>query len=89
MNKTTFRVLMVLIAVLMLFGIVACKEDVQPTPEPATKECTVTFDYQNGSPSTSVTVMEGEKVKQPSTDPTRDGYFFGGWWTKNNNGSYK
>ena len=89
MSKISFRVLMVLVAILMLFSIVACKEEVQPEPEPAAKECVVTFDYQNGTPASSVTVMEGGKVKQPSTDPTRDGYYFGGWWTKNSSGNYK
>ena len=89
MNKTAFRVLMVLISMLMLFSIVACNNEVQPEPEPEQKEYVVTFDYQNGSEAKTVTVKEGEKVKQPSTDPIRDGYYFGGWWTKNNNGNYK
>ena len=80
---------MVLLAVLMLFSIVACQDEVQPEPEPEPKECVVTFDYQNGTEAKTVTVLEGEKVKQPSTDPTRDGYYFGGWWTKNTNGTYK
>ena len=89
MSKISFRILMVLLAMLMLFSIVACQDEVQPEPEPEPKECVVTFDYQNGTEAKTVTVLEGEKVKQPSTDPTRDGYYFGGWWTKNTNGTYK
>ena len=89
MSKISFRFLMVLLAMLMLFSIVACNNEAQPESEPEPKECVVTFDYQNGTESKTVTVMEGEKVKEPSTEPTKDGYYFGGWWTKNTNGTYK
>ena len=88
MNKISIRLLLVLFSLLMVFSIVACNGD-EPTPEPEPKECVVTFDSLNGSDVTTVVVMEGEKVKKPSADPTRDGYYFGGWWTKNDKGSYK
>lgn len=89
MNKFFFRFLLVLSTFLVLFCVVACKGEVQPAPEPEAKECVVTFDPQNGSAVTTVTVIEGGKVKQPAAEPTKDGYYFGGWWTKNANGSYK
>ncbi len=41
---------------------------------------TVTFDYQNGSSSTTKTITEGEPVTAP-TAPSRMGYTFGGWYT--------
>ena len=74
---------------MLVFSIMACKEEVQPTPEPVVTECVVTFDPLNGSDATTVTVTKGGKVKQPSTEPTKDGYYFGGWWTKNASGNYK
>ena len=39
----------------------------------------VTFDSQGGSAVNSVAVTNGEKVQKP-TDPTRNGYTFGGWY---------
>lgn len=89
MNKISFRIIAILLALLMIFSIVACNNEVQPEPEPESKECTVTFDPQNGSAVTKVTVMAGEKVKQPSAEPTKEGCYFGGWWTKNASGVYK
>ena len=41
--------------------------------------CIVTFDTQGGSLIDSVTVTGGQKVTKPE-DPTREGYFFGGWY---------
>ncbi len=43
------------------------------------KEYTVTFDSNGGIIVESVKVKENEKVKKP-TDPTKDGYEFGGWY---------
>lgn len=80
MNKTFLRIALILLTLLMVFSIVACNNEAQPEPEPEPKECVVTFDSQGGSPIASVTVMEGEKVKQPSTNPTREGFYFGGWY---------
>lgn len=39
----------------------------------------VTFDSNGGSSVSSQTVEKGETAKKP-TDPTRDGYTFGGWY---------
>ena len=41
--------------------------------------CIVTFDTQGGDPMPTVTVTGGQKVTKPE-DPTREGYFFGGWY---------
>ncbi len=85
MNKISFRVLTVILSVLMLFSIVACKEEPQ---QPAATTYTVTFDSDGGSSVAPITVAEGAKVKKPS-DPTQEGLYFGGWWTKNTKGNYK
>lgn len=45
------------------------------------KNCVVTFDVDGGIPEPpSQTVAEGEKVKVPSQDPTKDGFIFKGWY---------
>ncbi len=44
-------------------------------------EYAVTFDSRGGSPVPSQTVPSGGKVSRP-TDPTREGYTFGGWYTE-------
>jgi len=41
---------------------------------------TVTFDSQSGSEVPSQTIVDGDKVTQPATNPSRDGYTFGGWY---------
>jgi uncharacterized repeat protein (TIGR02543 family) len=51
-----------------------------PTPNPTpTPTYTVTFDSQGGSAVSSQTVDHGGKVSE-TTDPTRTGYTFGGWY---------
>jgi len=50
-----------------------------PTPPPPTPTYTVTFNSQGGSAVASQTVDYGGKVTKP-TDPTREGYAFGGWY---------
>lgn len=84
MNKISFRVLMVLVSMLLLIGIVACSQEQE---QPAATTYTVTFESEGGSPVAPVTVAEGGKVKKPS-EPTREGYYFGGWWNKNKQGNY-
>ena len=52
----------------------------QPTTtEPETAKHTVTFNADNGTEATSVTVEDGKTVAKPETDPTKNGYDFGGW----------
>ena len=84
MNRVSSRVLIVLLTLLMVFSIVACKEEVQPQAT----TFVVTFDTDEGSAIAPVTVAEGGKVKQPE-DPTKEGLIFGGWWTKTNKGNFK
>lgn len=50
------------------------REDEKPQP----KTHTVTFDYQNGNPSDTLTVPDGSTVQQPE-NPVRNGYDFQGW----------
>ncbi len=60
---------------------VGCTSNDNPPPsteQPVTY--TVTFNSNGGSSVSSQTVEEGEKASKP-TDPTRDGYTFGGWYT--------
>ncbi len=41
----------------------------------------VTFDVDGGSPAPEAqTVVDGEKATAPATDPTKEGYTFGGWY---------
>ena len=44
------------------------------------KTCTVTFNANGGSPSTTYKVSSGEHVSVPTT-PVRPGYTFDGWYT--------
>lgn len=44
---------------------------------------TVTFDVNGGSAIESVSVLDGETVAKPNTNPTKDGYVFVGWYTNN------
>lgn len=84
MNRISFKVFAVILALLTIVCIVACSGDSQPT----LKSCVVTFDSDGGTEIAPVTVTEGNKVKQPA-NPTKDGLYFGGWWTKTKKGSYK
>ena len=43
---------------------------------------TVTFDFDNGTKAENKQVKNDEKVPKPETDPTKDGYIFAGWYTK-------
>ena len=42
---------------------------------------TVTFDTKGGNTIAPVTVKEGEKVAEPTTAPTKEGFTFDGWYT--------
>ena len=50
------------------------------TTEEDNTKYTVTFDSKGGSSVTSQEVKKGNKVTKP-TDPTKDGYTFGGWYS--------
>ena len=73
MRRLSFSVISILLALLVLSCMVACKQE-QPLAS-----YTVTFDTQGGSEIAPVTVEEGSKVSKPA-DPTREGYYFGGWY---------
>ena len=42
---------------------------------------TITFDTKGGNTIAPVTVKEGEKVAEPSSLPTKEGFTFDGWYT--------
>lgn len=46
-----------------------------------TDECTVRFDSCGGSEVADQNLRIGDRVQKP-TDPTREGYVFGGWYTE-------
>ena len=85
MNRFSLRLTLILLALAMVLTFVACKQEPQ---QPAATTYTVTFESEGGSAVAPVTVAEGAKVKKPS-DPTLEGMYFGGWWTKNKSGNYK
>ncbi len=67
-----------------VLGLSACGGDQTPPDVPPiveAEECSVTFETSGGSKVDGTKVKNGEKVNQPS-DPTREGYTFGGWYRK-------
>ncbi len=67
-----------------VLGLSACGGDQTPPEVPPiveAEECSVTFETSGGSKVDGTKVKNGEKVNQPS-DPTREGYTFGGWYRK-------
>lgn len=61
------KILVLIICILFLSG---CGSNKQ--------KYTVTFNSNGGSSVLSQTIIEGEKVKEPSS-PIKNGYDFGGW----------
>ena len=53
------------------------------------KRVKVTFDPNGGSAVDSQTVANGGTVTEPTTNPTRDGWNFAGWYTKDEDNEYK
>ena len=49
--------------------------------EVVVQKYTVTFDTKGGNAIAPVTVKEGEKVAEPTTAPTKEGFTFDGWYT--------
>ena len=49
----------------------------------------VTFDFDNGSEMKTEKVENGNTISKPTTDdPTKDGYIFAGWYTKDESGKW-
>ena len=67
------RLLIIVTAVIFAVIFTSCKKD--------RETYTVTFNSNGGSEVESQTVQEGEKAAKPQPAPTREGYFFGGWYT--------
>ena len=49
----------------------------------------VVFDSDNGTSVDSQTIAEGTQASRPAEDPTKDGYLFDGWFTKDAKGDSK
>ena len=81
MQKRLSKIVALLVALAMCFGLMtACApDDPEPDPEPTTY--TVTFDANGGtlSGSATVEVEEGEKITGAPT-ASKDGYTFDGWF---------
>lgn len=74
-SMKTARIIALLMALVALFTVVltSCGE----SPEPATM-CSVTFDADNGTEPTTVSVEKGTKATAPEV-PTKEGYNFVSW----------
>ena len=72
-NKTLYFLLCVLLCFCTVLPFAAC----------GPVNYTVTFDgnYTGAPAADTQTVPENGKASRPSTDPTRDGYYFTGWYT--------
>ena len=73
MNKNFFS--FILMTALFAAAFSSCKKDKETH--------TVTFYSNDGSEVVAQTIAEGEKAAEPQPEPTREGYFFGGWYTDN------
>ena len=58
-------------------------------PQTASTSYQVIFDSADGSNVDSQTIAEGTQASRPAKDPTRKGYQFDGWFTKDANGDSK
>ena len=57
--------------------------------QPGSTSYQVVFDSDNGSSVDSQTIAEGTQANRPAQDPTKDGYLFDGWFTKDAKGDSK
>jgi len=69
------RLILTAIAVIFATAFTSCKED--------KKIYTITFNSNKGSVVSSQKVEEGAKAAEPQPAPTREGYYFDGWYTDN------
>ena len=49
---------------------------------------TVTFDFDNGTEAEAKPVKNGNTIPKPTTAPTKKGYIFAGWYTKDESGKW-
>ena len=49
---------------------------------------TVTFDFDNGTEMKTEKVENGNTIFKPETDPTKEGYIFADWYTKDESGKW-
>ena len=49
---------------------------------------TVTFDFDNGTETEAKPVENGNTIPKPTTAPTKKGYIFAGWYTKDESGKW-
>lgn len=90
MKRFGKRTISFILCVLMLACVIATLAACDPTntdsgdPKDSVDpvEYTVTFDqnYTGAPAATTQTVQDGGKVSKPSSDPTRNGYDFAGWY---------
>ena len=58
-------------------------------PQAQSTSYTIVFDSADGSSVGPQTITAGAQASRPAKDPTRDGYLFDGWFTKETNGDSK
>ena len=66
----------------LLEGNVTTADKIKPTYP------TVTFNFDNGSEVKTEKVENGKTISKPETDPTKDGYVFADWYTKDESGNW-
>ena len=86
--KLIKKILPIFLILAVMFAFVACEEENTDGGEgngdggATNATYTVTFDlnYDGAPEATKVTVNSGDRVAKPTTDPTRSGYDFLGWF---------
>ncbi|MDE6294160.1 MAG: leucine-rich repeat protein, partial [Clostridiales bacterium] len=71
----------VIVAIAFIVTLTACNS------ESKIKKYTVTFDTMGGSEIQSYTLNEGDKIKRPKTNPTKNMFTFDDWYWENPNKS--
>ncbi len=76
------KFLFVFLGFFCIAALIGCsnREEDQKPPITEDEKVEVTFDSQGGTSIKSVEISKGSKVSKP-TDPTKEGFAFGGWFT--------